>query len=134
MILTPLKYDLANLFNSDEAVAVCPAEGQRLKNLVLLVRDAGWGVVVVETASGDHYVIARAGRDGERNLLGDTRRWNREHGYRFSVKRADERISTSPEDIMALPDGVGTVFTRASSFTQWGLSKRQILPESYVRL
>jgi hypothetical protein len=134
MILTPLKYDLSNLFHSDNAVAICKTEGEGLKGLILLVRDAGYGLIVVETESGDYCAIVRAGRDTEQNLIGDIRKWNREHGYQFYFKRTDERISTSPGDIMALPDRVGNVFTRASNFTQWGLSKRQILPESYVRL
>jgi hypothetical protein len=134
MILTPLKCDLGSLLNSESAVAVCQTEGEGLKKLILMARDAGYGVIVVEMASGDHYVIAVADSMHQGKLLGDTRRWSREHGYQFYFKRADERISTSPGDNIALPDGIGNVFTRASNFAQWGLSKRQILPESYVRL
>jgi hypothetical protein len=134
MILMPIEYDLANVFNSDKAVAICQTEDDGLKNLILMAHDAGWGGVVVEMASGDHYVIAVADPVHQGNLMGDTRRWNREHGYQFFFKRSDERLSTSSEKLLALPDGVGNVFTRASSFTQWGLSKRQILPEGYVRL
>jgi hypothetical protein len=135
MILTPLKSDLAELLNSDYAVAICQAEGERLKSLVLLVRKAGWGVVVVETASGDHHVIAAAHQTHLGNLIGDTRRWNGEHRYRFSLKRADECVSRSPGD-MVLSDGrvveVRRAYTIASGFTHWALSSRETLPSGYM--
>jgi hypothetical protein len=105
MILTPIVYDLANLLDSDDALAFCEIENEGLKHLVFLVCEAGWGVVVVETASGDHFVIARADGAQERNLVGDTRRWSEEHGFRFALKRSNQRISTPRENVFVVPDG-----------------------------
>jgi hypothetical protein len=136
MILHPLESNIANLLNSDAAVAICQAEGERLKSLILLVRDAGWGLVL-ETASGDHYVIATAHRTQEGNLVGDIRRWNREYGYQFALK-PDEQISAPKENILMLPDGrvveIRRTFTIALGFTHWALSDRENIPAGYVRL
>jgi hypothetical protein len=138
MILSHLESNITNLLNSDKSVAICEAEGERLKHLILLVRDGGYGVVVVQTVSGDHYVVATANRNHEGNLAGDTRRWNRECGYHFSLKRADERISASDPNIVVLPDGriveIRRTYTTASGFTHWGLSSQQTIPAGYVRL
>ena len=97
MILTSIEFDLSNLLNSDKAVAVCQAQGEHLKSLVFLIRDAGWGVLAIETASDGYYVIAVADAAHQGNLLGDTRRWRRDHGYQFLFKGADERSSTSSD-------------------------------------
>jgi hypothetical protein len=138
LIWTQLDYNVANLLNSDDAVAVCQTDGERLKNLVALVRHAGWGVVVVETVAGDHYLIASADRTHEGNLVGNIRKWNREHGYTFLLKRSDERISTPEPNFVVLPGGrmveILSTHTLASGFTHWGLSVRESLPHPYVRL
>jgi hypothetical protein len=138
MILTPLKYDLASLLNSNATVVICQADGERLKRLILLLREAGWGVVVVETVAGDHYVVATADPLHQGNLLGDTRRWNREHGYQFFFNRANERISPSQENVFVLPEGsaleIRRTYTIASGFTNWALSGGEPLPDGYVRL
>jgi hypothetical protein len=52
-----------------------------LKNPILLVREAGWGVIVVETIDGAHYLFATAFHVHHGDLLGDARKWAREHGY-----------------------------------------------------
>jgi hypothetical protein len=102
------------------------------------VRDAGYGVIVVETASGGHYVIAVADSVHQGNLLGDTRRWCREYGYQFSVKVANERISPAQANIFVLPEDLSsefrTTYTIASGFTHSGLSGREPLPAGYVRV
>ncbi len=138
MILTRLDYDVPNLLNSDAAVAISRVEGAGLKRLVFLVREAGYGVIVVETASGDHYVIARAVRRHEGTLVGSTRKWSREHGYQFLLKRADERISALGENILALHDGrnveIRSTHTLASWLTHWRLSGQEQLHAGYVPL
>jgi hypothetical protein len=108
------------------------------KRAILLFRDGGYGVVVVQTVSGDHYVVAIANATQEGNLVGDIRRWSRGHGYQFLVKRADERISAPKESVLMLPNGrvieIRNVYTTAGVFTRWGLSRREPLPAGYVRL
>ena len=69
MILTHIEYDLANLLDSDDAIAICEIGGHGLKALAFLVCEAGWGLVVVETVSGDHVVLARADGTHESNLF-----------------------------------------------------------------
>ena len=138
MILQALDYNVPNLLHSKDAVAICQAEGERLKDLILLVRDAGWRVVVVETVTGDHYVIAAASPVHQGNLIGDTRKWGREHGYQSLLKRAAERISGPEPNVMLLPDGrvveIRRTFTIASGFTHWALSGREPLSAGYVHL
>ena len=138
MILTPIESNIANLLDSDKTVAICQAGGERLKSIVLLVRDAGWGVVVVETVSGDHFVFAIADASQEGNLVGDIRKWSREHGYQFFLKRSKERMSALKEDILMLPDGrvvkIHRKYTIASGLTNWGLSRQGTTPAGFIRL
>jgi hypothetical protein len=138
MILTNLESNIVNLLDSDKTVAICHAEGERLKSIVLLVRGAGYGVVVVEGASGDHFVFAFADASHEGNLIGDVRRWSREHGYQFFLKRSKERMSALKEDILMLPDGgvveISRTYTIASGLTNWGLSGRETMPAGFVQL
>jgi hypothetical protein len=98
MILTHIEYNIAHVLDSDDAVAICETEGAALKNLALLVCEAGWGLIVVETASDDHLVLARADGMHESNLFADASRWSREHGYKFRLKRSFERISSPREN------------------------------------
>ena len=86
MILKPLAYNVANLLHSDDAVAVCQAEGEKLKDLISLAHDAGWGLLVIETPSGEHVFIVATNRKHEGNLVGEGR--NPELPY--------ESIGTSP--------------------------------------
>ncbi len=138
MILSSLDYDVASLLDSNDAVAICETEGEELKNLVSLVCEAGWGLIVAETPSDGHFVIARASGVHDGTLVGDTRKWNRKHGYRFLVKRSHERISTPEENVLALPDGrlieIRSTYTAAFGFAKSGLSGREQLPAGYVRL
>ena len=137
MVLQPTEYSVATLFASDHAVAICQTHGEPLKHLILLVREAGWGVVVVETVAGEAYLMATAARIHEGNLRGDTRKWSREQGYHFSLKRSGEQISELQEDVFPLPDGsvveVRHVFAPASNFTHWGLRDQEDIPDGYVR-
>src|ERR1035441_9443718 len=95
MILQLIGYNIPALLNSNLAAAICQVEdGEPLKSLVMLVRETGWGVVVVQTVSGDHFVVATAHRKHQGNLLGDTRRWTREHGYQFFMKLSDDKFPT----------------------------------------
>lgn len=138
MILSSLNYNFASLLDSDDAVAICAAEGEELKNLVSLVCEAGWGLIVAETPSDEHFVIARASGVHDGTLVGDTRRWNRKHGYRFLLKRSNERIPTPDENSLALPNGrtveIRSTYTAAFGFGKAGLSGREPLPAGYVRL
>ena len=62
MILKPLQYNAANLLHSDDAVAIGQADGERLKDLIFLVHDGGWGLLVIETPSDGHFLIFVANR------------------------------------------------------------------------
>src|SRR5208337_4166081 len=75
------------------------------KSLVQLVQEAGYGVVVVRTTGDDDYVLAIAGRKRQGKLVGDTRKWRRDQGYQFVVKRRDERFLTTKPSHLVLPDG-----------------------------
>ena len=138
MILTHIEYNLANLLDSDDAIAICETGGEELKNLAFLVCEAGWGLIVVETASDGYLVIARADGTHESNLFSDIRRWRLNHGYQFILKRSKERMSTPQENVFVLADGrtveIRSVYTAAIGFTHWGLSSRERLPAGYVRL
>ena len=139
MILQPLDYNVANLLHSTDAVAICQLEGEKLKDMILTVREAGWGLVVIETPSNEHFLIFAARSVHEGNLIGDVRRWSRELGHVFILKRSGEELSTPRSDVFALPDGgreveIRNILTRASNFTHWGLGQRKILPRGYVRL
>ncbi len=138
MILSSLDYDIASLLDSSDTVAICETEGDGLNNLISLVCEAGWGLIVAETPSDEHFVIARASGVHDGTLVGDTRKWNRKHGYRFLLKRSNERISTPEENVLALPDGrtveIRSTYTAAFGLTKIGLSGGEPLPAGYVRL
>jgi len=137
MILKRLENNLANVLNSDAAVAICQAGGEDLKNLILLALDAA-GVMVAETVTGDSYAIVTASKLHEGNLVGNVRKWTRQHGYEFFLKRTHERILTIRPNVFVFPNGrelqVMNVWVRASNFTHWGLSQQKTLPRGYVRL
>lgn len=138
VILQPFDYNVANLLHSTDAVAICQLEGEKLKDMILDVREQDWGLVVVETTSKNHFIIFAASAVHEGNLVGDVRRWGRELGYEFFLKRSSEELSTPRPNIFVLPDGreieIRDVFKRSSNFTHWGLGQRKILPRGYIRL
>jgi hypothetical protein len=138
MILQALDFDIPALFNSDNAIAMCQSEGERLTNLISIVRHAEYGVIVVESDSEDHFVIATTASTHEGTLINDTRKWTQEHGYRFWIKRAGERISAPGENDFSLPDGrvveIHNIYTTVGVFTRLGLSLREALPAQYVKL
>jgi hypothetical protein len=138
MILQTFDFDIPALFNSDNAVAICQSESEPLTNLISMVRHARYGVIVVESDSEDHFVFATTDSTHEGTLIGDTRKWTKEHGYRFWIKRPDERISAPGENDFSLPDGriveIHHIYTTAGVFTQLGLSLRAALPAQYVQL
>ncbi len=138
MILTHIEYDIANLLDSDDAIAICEIEGDGLKNLAFLVAEAGWGLILAETPTEEHFVFARADGTHESNLFSDTRRWGREYGFQFFLKRSRERISTPHANVFMVNDGkrveVRATYTAALGFSHWGLSGLERLPAGYVRL
>ena len=138
VILQPLECTFEDLLNSDSAVAICQLAGRNLTDMHLTVTKRGWGSVVVETTDSQQFLIVDASAVHEGNLVGDVRRWTRQYGYQFFVKRAGERFSTPRSNVFGLPDGreieVRSVFTRAGNFTQWGLIGREVLPDGYVRM
>ena len=138
MLLQTFDYDVAKLLRSDAVVAVCRAEGDRLKRLVLLVQQARYGVVVVETADDDYLVIAIAGRRQQVKLANDIRKWSRDPGYQFVLKRSYERFFMPEPNVIAFPDGreieiLGT-HTIASVFTHRVHLGRKALPAGYLQL
>jgi hypothetical protein len=105
--------------------------------MILTVRER-WGLVVIETPSGEHWLIVAARPVHQGNLVGDIRKWTQQYGYQFYVKRSDEKLSSPRHNSFLLPDGrqieIRSVLTRASNFTHWGLSKAGTLPAGYVRV
>jgi hypothetical protein len=138
MILQRLEYIVENLLHSDDAVAICQLEGEKLKDLIFDVLESGWGFVVVAATSGEHFLIFAASAFHQGNLVGDVRRWTRQLGYQFFVKLSDQKFPTPRPNVFLLPDGrqveIQNVLTRASNFTHWALSERASLPKGYVRL
>jgi hypothetical protein len=138
VILQRLEYSLENLLHSEDAVAICQLEGDKLKNMILDVRDRGWGLIVVEATSGEHFLIFAASAVHQGNLVGDVRRWTRQLGYQFFVKLSAQEFETPRPNVFMLPDHrevkIQNVLTRASNCTHWGLSQRKVLPRGYVRL
>ena len=137
MLLQRMQFSVTKLLNSDVPVAICAANGQRLKSLVLLVQKAGYGVVVIDTGGDDDYIFAIASRKQQGRLVADTRKWKNQ-GHRFVVKRRDERFLTPQHNVFVLPDGqelkiLGTQ-TVASVFTHRILLGRKPLPAGYVKL
>lgn len=136
VILQATEFSIATLFASDHAVAICSTEGERLKNLILLVREADWGVVVVQTVAGETYLIARAASVHQGNLVGDIRKWDRDEGYQFVLKRSHEQLSGPRENVFVLPDGriieVQRVLAQAGNLTHWGLHDKSV-PAGYAR-
>ena len=137
MLLQRLEYSVTRLLNSDVPVAVCPVNGERLKRLLLLLQNAGYGVLVVQSAGDDDYVFAIASRKQQGKLVADTRKWKNQ-GYRFVVKRRDERFLTPQPNVFVLPDGrrirILGIDTVASVFTHRVLLGRKPLPAGYVKL
>lgn len=136
MILQRLEYNVKELMNSDYAVAVCQAEGERLKSLILLVQGAGYAVLVVETASDVYCVIASSRNQGK--LVFDIHKWKRNQGYQFLVKRCSERLLTPQPNLFVLPDGyeveIFRIYTVASVYAHRTLSGQKPLPAGYRRL
>jgi hypothetical protein len=58
------------------------------------------------------------------NLVGDIRKWTREFGYEFLLKRSHKAMSTPRPNGFVLPDGreiqIRNVLTRANNLTHWG--------------
>jgi hypothetical protein len=137
VILQPIDYNVANLFSSDNTVAICELAADNVKDMLLAVRQRGWGSVVVETTDNDHFLIVTASPLREGNLIGDIRRC-RQHGYRFFFKRAGERFSTPRPNVFVLPGGreieIRNASTMASNFTHWGLTGQDVMSDGYVRL
>jgi hypothetical protein len=138
VILQRLECTVEDLFGSKQAVAICELEGEKLKDMLLTGRSAGWGSVVVETPANEHFLVFSASPAHQGNLVGDIRRWSRQYGYQFFFKRAGERFSAPRPNVFVLPDGreieIRSVFTRAGNFTHWGLIGHEVMPDGYVRV
>jgi hypothetical protein len=138
MILQPIPNQVADVLHSADAVALVQVQGQKLKNMILTVRRAGWGLAVIETTADGHFVMFAASAVHQGNLVGDVRRWTKEFGYEFHLKLPDQEWPTPTPDVFVLPDGreieIGNVLTIGGNFTQWGLASSRTLPEGLVRL
>jgi hypothetical protein len=132
VIFQRLDYDMPSLLRSGETVAICHLEGEKLKDMILTVRERGWGLLVIETPSDEHWLIIAAAPPHEGNLVGDIRKWTQQYGYEFFIKHSGEFISPAREYAFVLPDGreieIQSILTRASNLTHWGLSKARTLP------
>jgi hypothetical protein len=138
MILQPVEYNVANLLHSSDAVAAVQLDGEELKDMILAVREQDWGAVVVEAASGEHWLMFAARSVQQGNFVGDVRKWSRELGCQFFLKLSNEEWSTPSPNVFVLPDGreveIQNVLARAGNNTHWLLHEDEVLPDGYVRL
>jgi hypothetical protein len=137
MILSPSDSNIATLLQPDKAVAICQAEGQRLKNMILDSLDFGLPCVVLETSTQQHYAVMAVEQKHQGNLIGFIRKQGRE-GYSFLKLFTDEPFPMLRHNMFVPPDcrviEVQRIMYRASFLTGLGLSKRESLPPDYIRL
>jgi hypothetical protein len=137
VILQQSSYRLANLLHSDDTLALVRAQGDLLKELIIEVWNRGYRHLVIETITGDFYLLVAVGAIQGGNLVGDARRHARS-GLEVVIKRSDEEFETPDDTSFVLPDGrrieVRRLLIRSSNFTHLGLHNAKVLPKGYVRI
>lgn len=130
-------YPLSDLLHSAYGLAVCQLAPEPLKATNCELWNRGHRHLVLEAMDGSYWLLA-ATAIHEGNLTGDARRWTKELGQQFFIKRSNEEFETPMPNSFTLPDGrvieVRSVLVRPQNFTCWGLSMLTTLPPNYVRI
>ncbi len=130
-------YPLANLFHSDDSVAVGQLTPEPLKDAIIDLLNRGQRHLVLEAADG-FWLVAVAAPVHEGNLVGTIRRWQRELGQEFFIKPSNSEFETPTPNSFLLPNGriveVRSILVRPQNFTCWGLSTLKALPPNYIKI
>ena len=117
-------YPLANLLHSSDGVALCKLEPEPLKDLIIELGNRGHQHLVLDATDGTLWLLVASDSIREGNLVGDARRWGREQGHQFFIKRTREEFETPTEDSIVLPGGeviqVQAIYVRPGNLTRWG--------------
>lgn len=131
-------YPLSDLLHSFYGVAVCQLEPEPLKNTIIELLNRGHRHLVLEATDGSLWLLVAASGTNDGNVVGDARRWTRELGRQFFIKRSNEVFETPTPNSFVLPDGrvieIRSVLVRPQNFTCWGLSTLKTLPPNYIRI
>jgi hypothetical protein len=138
MFLHRLQYPLSNLLHSQDPVALLQLDPDPLKATICELYNRGLRHLVLEDQDGSLWLVATADVIRQGNLIGDARRWSRELGRPFYLKRSDEQWETPTPNSFVLPDGkvieVRSILARPGNNTCWGLSTLKTLPSNYIEI
>lgn len=131
-------YPLSDLLHGFDGVAVCQLDPEPLKNTICELLNRGHRHLVLEATDGSLWLLVAASITNDGNVVGDARRWTRELGRQFFIKRSNEKFETPSPNSFVLPDGrtieVRSVLVTPQNFTCWGLSTLKTLPPNYTRI
>lgn len=131
-------YPVSDLLHSFYGIAVCQLDPEPLKATICELWNRGHRHLVLEAADGSLWLVVAASGTNDGNMVGDARRWTRELGKPFFIKRSNEEFPTPTPNSFTLPDGrtveICSVLVRPQNFTCWGLSTLKTLPPNYIRL
>ena len=131
-------YPLSDLLHSFYGVAICQLDPEPLKNIIIELLNRGHRHLVLEATDGSLWLLVAASAINDGNMVGDARRWTRELGRQFYIKRSGEAFETPTPNSFVLPDGriieVRSILVRPQTFTCWGLSTLKTLPPKYIRI
>ncbi|MEN6607328.1 MAG: hypothetical protein ABFD60_08780 [Bryobacteraceae bacterium] len=131
-------YPLSDLLHSGYSVAICQLDPEHLKNTICELWSRRHRHLVLEATDGSLWLLVAASAFNDGNMVGDARRWTRELGRQFYIKRSNEEFEMPTPTSFVLPDGriieVRSVLVRPQNFTCWGLSTLKTLPPNYVRI
>ena len=131
-------YPLSDLLHSGYGLAVCQLDPEPLKNTICELLNRGHRHLVLEDVGGSLWLLIAASAFNDGNVVGDARRWTRELGRQFYIKRSNEAFETPTPNSFMLPYGrsieVRSVLVRPQKFTCWGLSTLKTLPPNYIRI
>jgi hypothetical protein len=131
-------YPLSDLLHSVIDVAVCQLDPEPLKATICELLSRGHRHLVLEAQDGSLWLPVAARAINDSNVVGDARRWTRELGRQFYIKRSNEAFETPTTNSFVLPDGrvieVRSVLVRPQNFTCWGLSTLKTLPPNSIRI
>lgn len=131
-------YPLSHLLHSFYGIAVCQLAPEPLKATICELWNRGHRHRVLEATDGSLCLLIAASAINDGNLVGDARRWTRELGRQFYIKRSNEAFETPTPNSFMLPDSrvieVRSILVRPQNFTCWGLSTLKTLPPNYIRI
>jgi hypothetical protein len=98
---------LSHLLRSIYGVAVCQLDPEPLKSIIVERWNRGHRYLVPEASDGSVWLLVAASALNDGNVVGDARRWTREPGRPFFIKRSNEAFEMPAPDSFVLPDGRG---------------------------